>query len=154
MLTVEGVALKSAYRVLAYLVALEVVIQAAAIAFATFGLLGYVSGGGVLDQTAQRAHAYSGAVGFIVHSVNGQMITPVIALVLLVVALFAKVPGGFTWAAIVLVTVVVQVLLGQFAHVLPALGWVHGALAIGLFIVAVIAARRPDTALMAASDAV
>jgi hypothetical protein len=146
--------MKSAYRVLAYLVALEVVIQAAAIAFATFGLLNYISGGGVLDKTTEQAHAYSGAVGFVVHGVNGQMITPVIALVLLVVAFFAKVPGGVTWAAIVVVTVVVQVLLGQFAHVVPTLGWVHGALAVGLFVVAVIAARRTDTAVLATNDAV
>ena len=34
--------MKTAYRVLAYLVALEVLVQAAAIAFATFGLLGYL----------------------------------------------------------------------------------------------------------------
>jgi hypothetical protein len=146
--------MKNAYRVLAYLVALEVVIQAAAIAFATFGLLNYVSDGGVLDKTAQRAHAYTGAVGFVVHGVNGQMITPVIALLLVIVAFFAKVPGGVTWAAIVFVTVVVQVLLGQFAHVVPALGWVHCALAVVLFVVAIIAARRADTATLATNDAV
>jgi hypothetical protein len=35
--------MKTAYRVLAYLVVPEVVVQAAAIAFAVFGLLTYVS---------------------------------------------------------------------------------------------------------------
>lgn len=143
--------MKSAYRVLAYLVALEVVIQAAAIAFATFGLLSYVGGGGVLDRSTQQAHTYSGAVGFVVHGVNGQMITPGIALVLLVVAFFAKVPGGVMWAAIVFVTVIVQVVLGQIAHVVPSFGWVHGGLAIGLFAVAIIAARRPHTATLTTS---
>ena len=137
--------MKTAYRVLAYLIALEVLVQAAAIAFATFGLLSYVSGGGVLDRATQRAHTYDGAVGFVVHSVNGQMVTPAIALILLIVAFFAKIPGGAVWAAVVLVTVVVQVLLGQFAHAVPTLGWVHGALAIVLFAVAIIAARRSET---------
>jgi hypothetical protein len=115
---------RSAYRVLAYLVALEVVVQAAAIAFATFGLLTFVSGGGVLDRSTQQAHAY--------------------ALALLVVAFFAKIPGGIVWAAVVFVTTVVQVALGQLAHAVPTFGWVHGALAIGLFAVAVVAARRAD----------
>lgn len=137
--------MRTAYRVLAYLVALEVVVQAAAIAFATFGLLDFVSSGGVLDRATQRAHAYDGAVGFVVHSVNGQMITPAIALILLVVAFFARIPGGVVWAAVVLVTVVVQVLLGQFAHAIPTFGWVHGALAVVLFALAVLAARRSET---------
>jgi Family of unknown function (DUF6220) len=137
--------MKTAYRLLAYLVALEVVVQAAAIAFATFGLLTYVSGGGVLDRATQRAHAYDGAVGFVVHGVNGQMITPAIALILLIVAFFAKIPGGVVWAALVFGTVVVQVLLGQLAHAVPALGWVHGALAIVLFAVAIVTARRSET---------
>jgi hypothetical protein len=137
--------MKTAYRLLAYLVALEVVVQAAAIAFATFGLLTYVSGGGVLDRASQRAHAYDGAVGFVVHGVNGQMITPAIALILLIVAFFAKIPGGVVWAALVFGTVVVQVLLGQLAHAVPALGWVHGALAIVLFAVAIVTARRSET---------
>jgi hypothetical protein len=137
--------MKTAYRLLAYLVALEVVVQAAAIAFATFGLLTYVSGGGVLDRASQRAHAYDGAVGFVVHGVNGQMITPAIALILLIVAFFAKIPGGVVWAALVFGTVVVQVLLGQLAHAVPTLGWVHGALAIVLFAVAIVTARRSET---------
>jgi hypothetical protein len=137
--------MKTAYRLLAYLVALEVVVQAAAIAFATFGLLTYVSGGGVLDRATQRAHAYDGALGFVVHGVNGQMITPAIALILLIVAFFAKRPGGVVWAALVFGTVVVQVLLGQLAHAVPALGWVHGALAIVLFAVAIVTARRSET---------
>jgi hypothetical protein len=137
--------MKTAYRLLAYLVALEVVVQAAAIAFATFGLFTYVSGGGVLDRATQRAHAYDGAVGFVVHGVNGQMVTPAIALILLIIAFFAKVPGGVVWAALVFVTVAVQVLLGQLAHAVPAFGWVHGALAIVLFAVAIVTARRSET---------
>ena len=136
--------MKSAYRILAYLIALEVLVQAAAIAFATFGLLAYVDGGGTFDKATDEGGVYGGAFGFVVHSVNGQMITPVLALALLVVAFFAKVPGAVRWAAIVFVTVVVQVGLGVAAGAVPTLGWIHGALAIVLFAVAVIAARQAE----------
>ena len=121
-------------------------VQAAAIAFATFGLLAYVDGGGTFDKATDEGGVYGGAVGFVVHSVNGQMITPVLALALLVVAYIAKVPGGVRWSAIVFVTVVVQVGLGIAAEAVPTLGWVHGALAVALFAVAVIAARRAEVA--------
>lgn len=136
--------MKSAYRILAYLIALEVIIQAAAIAFATFGLLAYVDGGGTFDKATDDGGVYGGAAGFVVHSVNGQMVTPILALALLVVAYFAKVPGAVRWAAIVFVTVVVQVGLGIAAAAVPTLGWIHGALAIVLFAVAVIAARQAE----------
>lgn len=42
--------MKMAYRILAYLIALGVVLQASAIAFAFFGLGSWVEGGGVLDK--------------------------------------------------------------------------------------------------------
>ena len=57
-----------------------------------------------------------------VHGINGQMIMPLIALLLLVVAFFAKVRGGVSLAAMVLGGVVVQVALGIFGHGLPVLG--------------------------------
>ena len=42
--------MRATYRVLAYLLALEVVVQAAAIAWAVFGLTAWIEGGGVLDK--------------------------------------------------------------------------------------------------------
>lgn len=139
--------MKSVYRVLAYLVALEVAIQAAVIAFAVFGLMTWVADGGVLDAATRENHSssFSGAVGFMLHGINGQMIVPLIAVLLLISSFFAKVPGGVLWAAITLGTVIVQVVLGSLAHAVPALGLIHGILAIALFAVAVIAARRVNT---------
>jgi hypothetical protein len=139
---------KSVYRVLAYLVALEVAVQAATIAFAVFGLTRWIDDGGVLDAAAVQSGEtmLTGVVGFMVHGLNGQMIVPMLALLLLGSSFFAKVPGGIMWAALVLVTVVLQVLSGTFAHGLPELGIVHGVLAIALFAFALIAARRAGTA--------
>ncbi len=134
--------MKSAYRILAYLIALEVLVQAAAIAFATFGLLAYVDGGGTFDKSTADGGVYGGAVGFLVHSVNGERVIPILAVALLVVAYFAHVPGAVKWSAIVFLTTLVQVVLGVLAGAVPTLGWVHGALAIVLFAVAVVAARQ------------
>lgn len=141
--------MKSVYRVLAYLVALEVVIQAAAIAYAVAGLGTWIQQGGVLDAASMESETteFTGVAGFMVHGLNGQVIVPLLALALLIVSFFARIPGGVLWAGIVLVTVVVQVLLGIFSHGAPVLGMVHGALALALFAVAVIAARRSEAAL-------
>jgi hypothetical protein len=140
----EELCMRSVYRILAYLVALEVVIQTALIAFAFFGLRRWIDDGGVLSAATIRNHtaAYTGAEGIMVHGINGQMIVPLIAVLLLIASFFAKVPGGVQWAAITLVTVVVQVLLGIFGSSVPVLGILHGVVAIALFVVAVIAGRR------------
>jgi hypothetical protein len=66
--------------------------------------------------------------------------------VFLVVSFFAKIPGGVTWAALVFLAVVVQVALGLFAHALVGLGILHGANALVLFGLAVMAGKRVDTA--------
>ena len=107
--------MKSAYRVLAYLMALEVIVQAGAIAYALSGLGAWIQSGGVLDKAAMESETteFPGVVGFMVHGINGQMIIPVIALLLLVVSFFAKVRGGVALAAMVFGGVVVQVALGH-----------------------------------------
>jgi hypothetical protein len=75
------------------------------------------------------------------------MIVPLIALLLLISSFFAKIPGGVLWAGLVLLTVVVQELLGIFGHGTPVLGMVHGAVAFVLFVFAVIAARKAEAVL-------
>jgi hypothetical protein len=85
---------------------------------------------------------FAGIVGFMVHGMNGMMVVPVVALLLIVVSFFAKVPRGVALAGAVVGLVIVQVLLGMFGHGLLGLGVLHGANALLLFAVAVIAARR------------
>jgi hypothetical protein len=141
--------MRAVYRVLAYLVALEVVIQAAAIAFAIAGLGKWISEGGVLDAAAMESESteFTGVAGFMIHGINGQMIVPLIALLLLISSFFARIPGGVLWAGLVVVTVAVQVLLGMLGHGTPVLGMLHGAVALVLFTVAVIAARKAESVL-------
>lgn len=136
--------MKSVYRVLAYLIALEVAIQAAAVVFGIFGLFKWVDGGGTLDKAAfeEESLSFTGAVGFTIHFMNGMMLIPLLALILLIISFFAKVPGGAKWAGFVLLAVVAQVFLGLFAHEYPALGILHGVNALILFSLAVMAGMR------------
>ena len=131
--------------------------QAAAIAYAVFGLFKFIDNGAVVDKATQESgETFDGVVGFIVHGFNGYLIVPALALILLVVAFFAKVPGGVKWAAILFGLVVLQFMLGGFAHEVPAVGAVHGLNALAVFTVALIAARRAravPVAKSASSDA-
>ena len=70
------------------------------------------------------------------HGIFGMMLIPLLALVLLIISFFAKIPGGVKWAAIVLGLVVLQVALGIFGHETPYAGLLHGLNALILFAVA------------------
>jgi hypothetical protein len=73
-----GSALRNTYRVLGYLIALEVVIQAAAIAWATFGESKFVDEGGTVDKSLVESNTipFDGVIGFIVHANNGTALIP------------------------------------------------------------------------------
>jgi hypothetical protein len=134
--------MRSAYRVLAILLAALVVVQAAAIAFAVAGLEHWVDEGNTLDKASAEDADFQGVVGFMIHGMNGMMLIPLVALLLLIVSFFAKIPGGVQRAAIVLVLVIVQVTLGLFGHDIPVLGGLHGLNALLVFSSAVMAAVK------------
>ena len=110
--------MKAAYKVLAYLVAAEVAIQAMAVVWAIAGLGKWVDGGGVLDKAVMESEAspFPEVFGFIVHGINGTFVIPGIALLLLIISFFTKVRGAIKWAVIVFVLVVVQGQLGFLGH--------------------------------------
>jgi hypothetical protein len=101
-------------------------------------------GGGVLDNAVMESDEipFTEIYGVIVHGVNGGIVVPVVALALLVVSFFAKIPGGIKWAVAVFVLTVVQGQLGYLGHDFPIAGGLHGLNALALFTVSVIAARR------------
>jgi hypothetical protein len=120
-------------------------VQAAAMVYAIAGLGIYVdSGGGVIDKAAFESEdtLFPEMVGFFIHGTNGMMVIPALALILLIVSFFAKVPGGVAWAAYVLLAVVVQVTLGLFGHEVAFLGMLHGINALLLFSLATMAGLR------------
>ena len=123
--------MRIAYRTVALLVALGVVFQASVIAFGMFGLFVALDGGAIVTAGTTAPNP-----GFDLHLGVGYSVLPALALLLLIVSFFARVRRGVLWAALVLAAVVVQVLLGGFAHELPAVGLLHG---VGAFVVLALA---------------
>ncbi len=70
--------MKSAYKYLALAIALDVLLQAAAIAYAVSGLASYVDDGHqVAKGTLEDAH-FNGVGGYALHAVNGMVVIPVL----------------------------------------------------------------------------
>jgi hypothetical protein len=125
--------MKSAYKYLALVIALDVLLQAASIAYAVSGLASYVDDGHqVVEGTLADAH-FTGGGGYALHATNGMVVIPLLAIALLVVALLSRIPGAARQAGILLVMIVVQVGLGGVAGAVPILGALHGVLALAVF---------------------
>ncbi len=137
------------YRILAMTIAVLVGVQAASHAWASAGIGAYVTGGGVIDASLMEGDGpmpFVEIIGFIVHGVNGGIAIPAVALALLVVSFFTKVPGALKWAGIVLGLVAVQMTLGYSARELALLALFHGLNALLLFAAALVAWRTPKRA--------
>jgi hypothetical protein len=138
--------MKQVYRVLAFLIAAGVAIQAASIAYGMFGLIKWIEEGGTLDQSTELTPALGGYTGFSWHATGGIFVISVISLLFLISSFFAKVPGGIRWALIVVGVTVLQVALGLFSHSVAGLGWLHGINALVLFGTAMMAGMRVSRA--------
>lgn len=128
--------MRAAYRVLAILVAVGVVLQAMFIALAWFTALKDMDGGAVIDKNTEENF------GRTMHSVFGSGVIPALALLLLIVSFFAHVERGIRWALYVVGVVVLQFLLAAVAYSAPVVGLLHGLNAFALAAVASLAARR------------
>src|ERR1700712_120875 len=107
--------MRSTYRVLAMLIAVGVVVQAAFIAWGLFA---------VVHNTE--------TAGLVAHSAVGDSVIPLIALVLLIVSFFARIPGGVKWAAITFGVMVLQIVLAFAGDAVPAIGVLHAINAFAL----------------------
>src|SRR4029453_8811025 len=85
--------MKQVYRVLAFLIAAGVAIQAASIAYGMFGLIKWIEEGGTLDQSTELTPALGGYTGFSWHATGGIFVISVISLLFLISSFFAKLPG-------------------------------------------------------------
>src|SRR6478752_7713752 len=111
--------MRRAYHVLAYVIAVEVVIQAMMMATAVAGLDHWIEDGATVNKHVLDKHpSFTGAFGFPVHAINGA---------LLVISFFAKVVDGTKWALYILGIIIVQVVLGVSQGDVPLLGLLHGA---------------------------
>ena len=127
--------MRSTYRVLAMLIAIGVVLQAAFIAWGLFAVVHNTDDGEVFDKNTETA-------GFGIHALFGDAIIPLLALLLLIISFFARVPGGVKWAAITFGVTVLQVVLAFAGRALPLIGLLHGINAFALATVASIAMRK------------
>jgi hypothetical protein len=136
--------MRATYRVLAFIVAAEVAVQAAAIAYFTFAVSKWVSDGATLTPALMNDpnSTFPGVAGLAIHWMNGLFLTPLIVLALLVVSFFARIPGGTKWALYVLGLLVLQIALAFIGSAVPAISPLHGINALALFTVAVLAGRR------------
>jgi hypothetical protein len=148
--------MRATYLWLSRLLALLVVVQAMTIVFAVSGLFSWViNDGGVLDESTYKSWqdsppTWTGAIGHGIHLLAGERVIPVIALLLLIVSFFAKVPKGVAIAAVLFVLVLAQTVSGIKGHAMPYLGLWHG---LGAFLIfgaamagAMAAKKAPDAA--------
>lgn len=138
--------MKTVHKVLAYIIALEVIVQASMIAFAVAGIGVFISDGGTLDEAAfesifEGELTFTGVLGMMVHGMNGMMVIPALALLLVITSFFAKTRGAIKFSLLVLGLVVLQVTLGLMGHSTPYAGLLHGANALILFTTALYTAR-------------
>ena len=145
--------MRGTYKFLAYAIAVLVVVQAGAIAWAFFGLTSWIDNeGGVVDKAyleCTDCESFGAAeLGFAIHMFFvGFVLMQLLALIMLITSFFAKIPGGVKWAAVVAGLIILQI------WVLPMLsrevgsgfGALHGINALVLMGVAAMAARRVDT---------
>jgi len=141
--------MRKTYQILAGAIAGLVALQAAAIAYAIGGVFAWVDEGNTLDKSVVEGWeanppTFEGSLGSFFHFfVFGTVLIPLLGLILLIISFFAKVPRGPMLAGIVVVTIVVQYLLGTFASSTgtPLLSLLHGLNAFFIFGAAVAAAR-------------
>ena len=136
--------MRIAYRVLAFLVAAEVAIQAVVMVWAVAGLGKWIQGGGVADAAMMESGGtpFPEVLGLLVHGINGTFVIPGVALVLLILSFFTRIGGAIKWAVVVFVLVVVQGQLGFLGHEFPMIGGLHGLNAMILFTAALYAGVR------------
>jgi hypothetical protein len=127
--------MRATYRILAMLIAAGVVVQAAAIAFALFDIAHKTDDGQIFTKDTEN-----GGIAF--HAVLGMMVLPLLALLLLLVSFFARIPGGVKWAGIVVGVTVLQIALAYAGRGLPLIGTLHAVNAFALAAVASLAMRQ------------
>jgi len=122
--------MRATYRALGHLIAGMVVIQAAAIAMWAFGMFHWLAEGDGNTVTPQLAKDFlkgvTGSVGMSIHSI-GSVVIALLAIILLIISFFAKVPSGVKWAGFTFLAVLFQWVIAIVSFVAPGFGFLHGA---------------------------
>lgn len=139
--------MRKVYLVLAWLVAAGVVVQVAAIAFAKVGEDYLIDHGGVIDKAFVESSmngttSFVGVEGEAIHAMNGMMVLPVIALLLLISSFFVRGTAPKLWALLVVGLLALQIVVAFTMFGLPYLGIVHGVNALAILLVSITAALK------------
>lgn len=140
--------MRATYLWLARIIAILVVVQAMTIVFAVSGLFNWIADkGGALDASVLKSWdetppTFTGAIGHFIHLMSGERLIPALALLLVIVAFFAKVSQGVAIALALFVLVLAQTFSGLYAQGMPYLGLWHGLGAFLVFGAAMAAAMK------------
>lgn len=142
--------MRKAHQILAGILAVMVVVQAMSIAYALAGLGYWIENDGgvvnkaVFDAWEDDPPTWTGSGGFALHAIQGMMIIPVLAIVFLIVSLFAarQVQGAAMRAMILFGMVALQVVLGLASHDAVVLAPLHALNGFGIFAMAVVCVRK------------
>lgn len=151
--------MKKAYQIIAGIIALEIFLQALFIAWGMFGFSNWIEDGGVFDKAVadsaeEGGLEFAGSIGWGLHFLNGFMVIPLIVLLLFILSFFAKVPRGITFASVLVVLTILQMMvLPELARqVNPFFGGLHGFNALLILGTAITASRAAATAAKATSE--
>jgi hypothetical protein len=139
--------MRRTYRIVALLIAVEVVVQAAALAWAVFGMVRWIDAGNTVNKTMMECTDcpwnFTEERGFMVHALNGFLVIPVLGLVLLVVSFFTREKTLLRWAGATFALILIQSqLLPALGHEFPIFGALHGLNALLLFTAAIVTWRK------------
>jgi hypothetical protein len=130
--------MRKTYRILALLVAVEVVVQAAALAWAMFGLGAWIDEGNTFNKTMLECRScpwnFTEERGFMIHGLNGAVVIPV---------LFTRDKVLVRWAGLTFGLVIVQSQVLPFiGREYPVFGALHGLNALLVFAAALATSRK------------
>jgi hypothetical protein len=138
-----------AFKTVAQLICLGVLLQAAFIAAAWFQALNEVDDGLTITKD------YDGNTGHMLHGVFGMMVLPLLGLVLFILAFLVKqkVPQSVKWGGLTFLAIVVQVVLAFVSFSVPVLGALHGINAFLVFGLALNTAKHATIEAVAGASA-
>lgn len=138
------------FKILCHTIAGLVVLQAAFIAWAFFGMTDWINNDdGVVDKALLDCtdcdQEFFAEWGFAFHMFfNGMVLIPLLTLITFIVSFFAKLPGAWKWGLTMVVLVLLQIIILPMLarEVDPVFGALHGINAFVLLGTALLAANK------------
>lgn len=126
--------MKLSYRILAWILCILVMLQAASHAWFSAAAAKFLSEGGTLDLSNTTELPFTGVIGVIIHSMSGMYLFPLVVVVMIVVGYLTRTPRAAGIAVVIAVLIAVQITLGLTAPAIPALAFLHGFNALLIFL--------------------